>query len=44
MAFAMHDRMPSPSSMSGDEDVAREGWAWPFPSPVSAATQVQDPY
>ena len=44
MAFAMHDRMPLPYSMSSDEYAAREGWSWPFPSSVSAATQVQDPY
>ena len=44
MAFAMHDRMPLPYSMSLDEDVAREGWAWRFPSSASAATEVQDPY
>ena len=44
MAFAMHDRMPLPYSMSSDEDVAREGWAWRFPSSASAATEVQEPY
>ena len=30
MSMAMHDRMPSPYSMSGDEDMAREGWTWRF--------------
>ena len=44
MAFAMHDRMPLPYSMSGEEEVGREGWTWPFPSSASAATEVQDPY
>ena len=44
MAFAMHDRMPLPYSMSGDEDVAREGWAFRFPAPASAATEVKEPY
>ena len=44
MTFAMHDRMPSPRSMSSDEDVAREGWAWPWPSSVDAATEAKNPY
>ena len=43
MSFAMHDRMPRPDSMSVDEDVGREGWAWRFPSSVDA-TQVQELY
>jgi hypothetical protein len=44
MAFSMHDRMPMPFSMSSDEHAAREGWTWPYPSPASAAVQVEDPY
>ena len=44
MAFSMHDRLPMPYSMSGDEHEAREGWIWPYPSPASAAVQVEDPY
>ena len=44
MAFSMHDRLPRPYSMSGDEHEAREGWIWPYPSPASAAVQVEDPY
>ena len=44
MAFSMHDRLPMPYSMSGDEHEAREGWNWPYPSPASAAVQVEDPY
>ena len=44
MAFSMHDRLPMPYSMSGDEHEAREGWIWPYPSPASAAVRVEDPY
>jgi arylsulfatase A-like enzyme len=36
MSFAMHDRMPSPQSMTHDELMGLEGWTWRFPSPADA--------
>jgi hypothetical protein len=43
MSFAMHDRMPSPESMSQDEEMSREGWTWRFPVPADT-TQGQEFY
>ena len=34
MSVSMHDRMPSPTSMSGDEDMARKSWQWRYPTSI----------
>ncbi len=35
--FSAHDRLPAPTTLSGDEAFGREGWKWDFPSSVDKA-------
>ena len=42
MAFAMHDRVVAPYSLSQDEGFGHEGWRWKLPADASEATQVEE--